>query len=281
MTFVRFLFIAALFPWGALAQSTAKIDSFYSPSLGSMKAYTIILPDHYSPSHRYPVLYLLHGYSGGYRDWIDRTGILRYVSGSSFIVVMPDAGNSWYVNSFENLSDQYENYMIDDLPHHIRSLLSIDTTRQAIAGLSMGGYGALVLAFRHPGTFCFAGSLSGALSVPVDIPEWEHHAWGFSIAPNLKQTFGPRPGPFWNDHDLFQLFRRTPVARFPYCYIVTGEQDGFTNFLPAARALADSLRGIGARYEYHETPGSHNWKFWDSQIQPLLKRLDELFTAER
>lgn len=280
----RFLLVlpaCVLLPWTASAQSTVRVDSLYAPSLHAIRHFCVLLPDSYDPSHRYPILYLLHGYSGGYRDWIDRTDIEYYAAAFPLIVVMPDAGNSWYVNSVADTSERFEDYIVNDVRLHIESGLSVDTSRRAIAGLSMGGYGALVLAFRHPDLFRFAGTLSGALSVPDDIREWETHTWGKSIAPSLKHAFGDRPGAFWADHDLFRLFRATPSTRLPYAYLVAGEQDGFTNFLPANRAFADSLRMYGAPYEYHELPGVHSWKFWDREIQPLLKRLHELFEERK
>ena len=273
----RFVIIVLVVPWLAAAQTTIRIDSLYAPSIGMTRPFVLLLPSGYDAHQQYPILYLLHGYTGGYRDWIDRTGIENYCADLPFIVVMPDAGNSWYVNSATDSSQRYEDYIINDLRRHVESMVSVDTTRRAVAGLSMGGYGALVLAFRHPDLFRFAGSLSGALDVPDDIPDWEHHSWGQSVAPNLKKTFGARPGPFWQHHDLFRLFRTVPADSLPYCYMAAGTHDGFVRFLPAARALADSLRAYGAAYEYHETPGRHSWKFWDREIQPLLKQLADRF----
>ena len=256
-------------------QSSLHVDSLYMPSLGRTMKISVLLPSNYDSGRHYPVLYLLHGYSGDNTDWTTRTKLSTYVRGLPLIVVMPDAGNSWYVNSYTEPRDKFEDYIVKDLPYYIRRLYSIDTTRQAIAGLSMGGYGAIVLALRHPSEFQFAGSLSGALSVPRVANDTSRRPES-GLAPSLWKTFGNQQNDFWNEHDVFFLYREVPKDSFPYLYLAAGIQDGYRTFLPAHRAFTDLLRNYGAPYEYHEVPGRHNWQFWDREIQPLLKRLREV-----
>lgn len=238
--------------------------------------YSVLLPDGYDGAHRYPVLFLLHGYNGGHTDWTSRTDLQLFMKEYSLIIIMPDAGDSWYVNSQSDPSRGTESFLVHELPKHAAERYSIDEQRQAIAGLSMGGYGAVVLALKHPGRYKFAGSLSGALSIPGDIDLWEHRSWGKRIAPNLKATFGAKPNEFRNAHDPFLLLRRDSMSSFPYFYFVMGTHDGFSGFLPAHRALTDSLRAAGIPYEYHEIPGGHSWEFWGNTIRPLLDRMMDL-----
>jgi S-formylglutathione hydrolase FrmB len=120
------------------AQSIARVDSFYMPSLGRTKKLSVLIPAKYDPRMHYPVLYLLHGYSGGYDNWGSKTKIAEYVRDIPMIIVMPDGENSWYVNSAMEPNDRFEDYMVNDLPSYIQKAYSIDTTKQGIAGLSMG-----------------------------------------------------------------------------------------------------------------------------------------------
>lgn len=269
------LFLLWIFPLPA--QPVARIDSLFSPSLGMTKKYSILLPKSYSSRTRYPVLFLLHGYSGGHTDWTSRTKLADYIGDAPLLVVMADAENSWYINSKTEPKHRFEDYIVNDLRSYVFQRYNVDTTRIAIAGLSMGGYGALMLAFRHPTLFRFAGSLSGALSIPRDLDLWEQSPWGRRIAPSLRTAFGTS-GKYDEEHDLFSLLRNSAKNSLPYFYVVIGTKDEFPTFLPSNRSLTDSMRAYAVPYEYHETPGGHNWQFWDREIQPLFKRLQEIMS---
>ena len=270
------LFLCLIFAGPDLqAQSLARVDSFYMPSLGRTKKLSVLIPAKYDPRVRYPVLYLLHGYSGGHDNWLTKTKIAEYVRDVPMIVVMPDGENSWYVNSAMDPNDRFEDYMVTDLPNYIQKAYSIDTTKQGIAGLSMGGYGALVLALRHPTKYRFAGSLSGAITFPRGMNDTTRQP-EHSLFPSLRHAFGEKPGASRTAYDLFLLYRQTSKESMPYIYMATGTQDNYRSFLPAHRALTDLLRGAGVSYEYHETPGGHSWQYWDTEIQPLLKRMREV-----
>ena len=275
--FVRYaLFLCLIFAGSDLpAQSIARADSFYMPSLGRTKKVSVLMPAKYDPRMHYPVLYLLHGYGGGYDNWSTKTKIAEYVRDIPMIVVMPDGENSWYVNSSMEPNDRFEEYIVNDLPNYIQKAYSIDTTRQGIAGLSMGGYGALVLALRHPARYRFAGSLSGAITFPRGMNDTTRQPER-ALLPSLRHAFGEKSGDSRTAYDLFLLSRQTSKESMPYIYMAMGTQDGFRSFLPAHRALTDLLRGHGASYEYHETPGGHSWQYWDTEIQPLLKRMREV-----
>lgn len=260
-----------------LSQPIARVDSFYMPSLGKTKKLTVLLPAKYTQRIRYPVLYLLHGYGGSYSDWSTRTKIAEYVKDVPLIIVMPDGENSWYVNSATVPEERFEDYVVNDVPRYIQMKYAVDTTRQGIAGLSMGGYGALMLALKHPSMFKFAGSLSGAITFPRDIGDTLRPAER-PLAASLRRAYGERNNGFRNNHDIFYLYRQTAKELLPYMYLVIGIQDGYRNFLPAHRAFTDLLKAYTATYEYHETPGGHSWQYWDREIQPLLKRMREVLS---
>ncbi len=258
------------------AQSPVRVDSFYAASVGRVKCFAYILPNGYQQSTQYPVLYLLHGYSDTYLGWSTRTKIAEYVHEYPVIVIMPDGENSWYVNEVGDPSARFEDYLVSELPHYVRQRFSVDTTRQAIAGLSMGGNGSLVIAMRHPALYRFAGSLSGAITVP----HWNSDSSSLAVQylhASLVQAYGATPGSFWDAHDVFYLFKNLAHRPAPYLYLVIGIQDEYRDFVSAHHQLIDSLRSKNIAYEYHETQGNHGWAFWDREIQPLLRRMMETF----
>ncbi len=261
---------------GLMGQVAMRTDSLFSLNVGRTMRFIVLLPAGYDASKSYPVLYLLHGLGGNYTDWTARTKLRQYLEPYALIIVMPDADDSWYVNSFGDPHGRFEDYIINDLQGYVRSRFAIDTARQAIAGLSMGGYGAIMLALRHPADFFFAGGLSSALSMPRDFDLRRKDPFWKATIPNLMRIFGKRPGRFYDDHDVFVLYKRTDPDSLPYIYLTIGIQDSYRPFLPANRRLADSLRMRGVEYEYHESPGHHEWTFWDREIPLLLRRLEQL-----
>ena len=160
---------------------------FYSPAVDRTMKYNIVLPaDYESSDERYPVLYLLHGLTSNYTVW-DRIGATTYAGFfGDLIVVMPDAGNSWYINYAENEEGQvnnWEDHIIEDVVGHVDTNFRTIARREgrAINGLSMGGYGGLTLGLRHPEMFVSIGSTSGALS------------YARSAATTLEEPGAPTP----------------------------------------------------------------------------------------
>ena len=152
------------------AEPDVKSVAFDALSIGRKMTYTVALPAGYDASgdRRYPVIYLLHGLTSHYLAWA-ALGAPRAAEGLDLILVMPDAGNSWYANWAESAEGQkyaWEDYMIKDLIGHVDATYRTVASREgrAINGLSMGGFGGLTLGLRHPDLFCSIGSHSGALS---------------------------------------------------------------------------------------------------------------------
>ncbi len=257
------------------AQPAVRSDSIFSPALGRSKGFIIILPPGYDRTSRYPVVYLLHGLGANPDMWLKRTSLERYARDYPYIFVMPDAADSWYVNSLTNPSDRYEDYLTRDLPAWLRAHYAIDTSRQALVGFSMGGYGALVLALRHPSEYWFTGDMSGGLDIPANISRLEANgrAW---IIPSVTKAFGAESTAGRSRYDPFKLFRSAPPGSLPYVYMVTGIQEEFTGRITLHRQFADSLRAYGAAYEYHETPGKHTFEFWDKELPLILRRMKEI-----
>lgn len=240
--------------------------AFHSTALDREMKYRVLLPCFYqSGSARFPVLYLLHGLYGEYLNWDTRTNLERYALRYELIVVTPDAGDSWYTNSATDPKDKFEDYIAKDLIAEIDSKFRTlrDRHSRAIAGLSMGGYGALKIALRYHGDFAFAGSLSGALNAPQDLEDKRPE-----FRDQLLKVFGPPGSTVRTDNNLFSLFQSANTKDLPYFYLACGNAD---DFLQVNRDFAAQLSSRGAAYEYHETAGGHGWDYWDRAVPNLLR----------
>ena len=261
MTRVTRVFVFIVSAWmTTYSQGGMIVDSIASPAVGVVKKFGVLLPENYDASRSYPVLYLLHGHDGSCEDWTGRTTIAAFVRSMPLIVILPDAENSWYVNAFADPSKRFH----------------IDSTKRGIAGLSMGGYGAILYALKRPDLFQFAGSLSGAFFFPTFLGDSLRQPVSRGLRKSLQAAFGPEPNAHRKGNDVFVLAGSIDTSRAPYIYMAAGIQDGFKGFLPVHRMFADALRVAGIPYEFHETRGGHSWKYWEREIRPLVGRMREV-----
>jgi len=251
--------------------------TFQSESLARSMRHRILLPADYFHSERtYPVLYLLHGWHGDYQNWSTLTKLTEYAKQLPLIVVMPDANDSWYVNSATAPQDKYDSYIARDLvaevDAHWRTIRYAG--HRAIAGLSMGGYGAVKFGEKFPDLFRFAGSISGAFNAPA--PELGQSR--SDLAPSLAKAYGAPASTIRSDNDDYKLLDRVKPADAPYFYIDCGSGD--VTFLASNRAVAAALSQHKLAYEYHEFPGTHSWQYWDARLPDLLKAVMLHIAAE-
>ena len=243
-------------------------QSVQSQALGRAMKYRVLLPEQYDGSlQRYPVLYLLHGLGGDYKDWTTRSNLAVYTRGLPLIIVMPDGENQWYTNSADGTA-RFEDYLLADLQADVESKFRTISSRygRAIAGLSMGGYGALKIALRKPASFAIAASFSGAFNVTRD-GELERLIGSSEVARTLK-IFGPVGSQTRKDNDVFLLASALRPAGAPYIYMDCGIAD--TTLIGANRELVIAIHKTGAAYEYHELAGAHSWEYWDRRIREFL-----------
>ncbi|MER3525104.1 MAG: hypothetical protein C4326_13915 [Ignavibacteria bacterium] len=270
---VATLIVTAMVVLSAHAQEAVLVveDSVTSKAVNAIMRLNVLLPPGYPASHeRYPTLYLLHGFGGDQSDWVKRSGLVKYLRHEQWIVVCPAAHNSWYANSADG-KRLYEDYILNELiPHVERKYRTLGTRHgRFIAGLSMGGYGALKLALKYPSRFIFAGSFSGALYVPVGF-----RADNKEISESLAAAFGSEKSAHWTRNDLAALLDSTAnVGSLPYLYIAVGKDDAFERIVESNRRIVERLQQRGVLYEYHETPGGHTWQYWDKELRPFLQRL--------
>ncbi len=249
------------------------LDSVYSNAVGGYKRFNVILPkDYFKTDERYKVVFLLHGYSGDHTDWKNRTSLVQYLSNYAFVVVTPEADNSWYTNSPILKNRNYEDYIIKELIPYVEKRYRVISTKhgRAIAGLSMGGYGAIKFAMKYPHLFYYAGSFSGAFRWPSLIEKNRN-----LLNQSLKEAFGEKRTEHWDKNDVLVLVDSINSATLPYLYISCGKDDQLEGLLDSNRKLVEKLQKKGATYEYHEMPGEHNWIFWDLEVNNFLKRLSE------
>jgi S-formylglutathione hydrolase FrmB len=272
------LALHAAAPFGP-RQVTLRDEQIDSPALGRPLKYRVALPPGYErATRRYPALYLLHGLTGDYRDWEGRADLARHLREHALIVVMPDAGNSWYVDAADGRSGRYERAIGLDLVNAVDARYrTLDAPyARAVAGLSMGGYGALKFALKHPQRFAFAGSLSGALGA-AHVADFADK-FDPSLRAEFERFFGPPGGETRAANDVFALAARADPARLPFLYLDCGSEDGL---LEGNREFVKLLQSRGIAYEYRELPGAHTWDYWNRQVRALLQVLAERIPQAR
>ncbi|HEV2884122.1 MAG TPA: alpha/beta hydrolase family protein [Pyrinomonadaceae bacterium] len=256
----------------AAEKSRVETVQFQSKLVGRTLPYIAVLPVDYdraeSKSRRYPVVYLLHGLFGHYTDWTSRTKLTEYAAKYPLIVITLEGNNGWYTDSATEPSEKYESYILEELLPDVEQRFRVSTERngRAIAGLSMGGYGAMKFGLKHPEMFAVAASMSGAFSAATwtDIKDYP------TIKASVMKTFGPAGSETRATNDVLKLARETAAKRvsLPYLYLDCGTEDFL---IDDNREFMRLLVELKIPHEYRQLPGTHGWPYWDSQIQEVLK----------
>ena len=247
---------------------------FRSATLKRSVTLNVILP---SEQFRgpYPTLYLLHGLTDNYNGWLSYTRIRLWAEQSGLAVVMPSGENSFYMDILvkDGCLGDFSEYIGHELVEVTRELFPLSRRREDtyIAGLSMGGFGACRNALKYCDVFGKAAILSGALHIyeyPVEWVETEGNTIGeVRNFGNLEETRNSDRNPRW----LIEAIKADPARQFPDFYVACGLQDAL---LEANRSIAKALEEAGANVTYEEGEGIHDWYFWDTYIQHVLKWLD-------
>jgi len=228
----------------------------------------IILPDPVRmggvPVSRRRVLYLLHGLSDDASAWQRYTSIETVASAYGLVVVMPSVGRSFYADLPNG--QRYFSYLIDELPQYLADVFGLapERERTMIAGVSMGGYGAMKAALLHPERFSAAASFSGFLSLAflrafANDPRRHEFAWLFGDLERL-------PG---GEHDPAVWLKRAAQHphSLPRLYVACGRQE---DLYPLNLQFCAECRALGVPVEYHEEDARHEWTFWDALIRRFL-----------
>jgi len=222
-----------------------------------------------SREETYRTLYLLHGLSDDCTIWQRRTSIERYAANRNMAVVMPSADRSWYTDM--KYGGAYRTFIAEELPSVMRSFFSGMSNKREdnfIAGLSMGGYGAMKIGLLKSENFAGIAAFSGA---------YDLYPRAFERSGNSnywKSIFGDDPEAFkQSDDNVYALVEKkaSEGAPKPKIYMWCGTEDGL---LGESRELCAHLTRFGYNPEYHESPGDHSWKYWDEQIKIALDFFD-------
>ena len=265
---------------GGRVETSLRVES---PILGRDLAYSLYLPERSSDTPP-PVLYLLHGLGGNERDWL-RIGNIRETADGliangdipPMAIVMPGAGNSWYVDSIAH--GLVESALLRNLFPYVEKThgLRSDADGRFVAGLSMGGYGALRLAILHPDRFRAAASLSGAifpdLASAAEVTKGQIRMF--------RGAFGePFAHGIYNRLNFFSSLRAFKTAtRRPGLYISVGDDDGFRLY-EGAVDLYLRLKRQRLAVEMRIVDGDHNWRLWRDDIIPALRFFGSILRAE-
>ncbi|MFZ0334986.1 MAG: alpha/beta hydrolase-fold protein [Candidatus Acidiferrales bacterium] len=256
-----------------------RIECRSTPSriLGHDARYCAILPPSYdsSKSRRYPVLYFLHGL-GGNEQFLVISGGWNLIEDlwqqheiGEFLVVTPDADTSFYINSRDG-RDRYENFFLREFIPFIDHTYRTSPTRRArgIAGISMGGYGALHTAFGHPQLFVSVSANSAAL---LDkFPDVKFANPQQSLLFRALRAFGTPPDPaFWHRNDPLAIARTADLAGLKI-YFDCGTEDEY-GFEHGAQALDRVLASRKIPHEFHLYPGGHGWQYFAARLPAVFE----------
>lgn len=253
----------------AFTASAAKVDTVSVPTSNLETPMTILVvtPDNLSDDERCPVVYALHGYSGDYNDWQRHQPRIKDMADRyKMIIVHPDGRDSWYMDSPANPKVKMETFFIEDLVPFVDANYPTiaDRSKRAITGLSMGGHGALYLAFRHPDVFGNAGSMSGG----VDIRPFPNH-WNLDNVLGRAEEYPER----WEAAAVVNHVKDIKPGQLNI-YIDCGVDDFFAK---VNDDLHRALLEAGIDHDYVSRPGAHTWPYWNNSILHHLLFFSEAF----
>jgi S-formylglutathione hydrolase len=247
--------------------ATMQDVTFFSAALKREMPYRVFLPVNLVPGRKLPVVYLLHGAGGNFRDWSNYSDVARYAA-LDVILVMPEGSSSYYTNAALKPEDKYEDYLVNDVISDVEARFPAARNREsrAIIGVSMGGFAAVKLALSRPELFVFAGAISPA----IDVPSRRFSLRRTEQSLRFRTIFGLDQSPSRKASDPFVLIRSADPATTPYLFLTAGEQEPL---LEPNRRFVTRLQGRHFSYEFHTKPGGHDWTEWNTQIPACFESL--------
>jgi S-formylglutathione hydrolase FrmB len=273
--------------------ATAQMGKVYetrtvkSNALGRDVRYSIYLPADYESSDRkYPVVYLLHGYTDDNTGWLQFGEVNRYADKAiadgtipPMIIVMPNGDSSWYINSYDG-KEKYEDFFVKEFMPAIEKAYHIKTEKKyrGIAGLSMGGYGTLIYSLKYPELFAAAAPLSAAVfddQALISMPDNNYaNTFGQLYGRGLKEK--ERMNKSWYDNSILKIVetKTAEELRKVRYWIDCGDDD----FLTKGNCLLHiALTEKRVPHEYRVRDGAHNWVYWRTGITDALKFIGDSF----
>jgi S-formylglutathione hydrolase FrmB len=252
----------------------------FSDALGMSVSFYVLLPQQTTRQiglaggekrAQYQTLYLLHGLSDDHTIWQRRTSIERYAAAKNLAVVMPAVARSFYQDMASG--PKYWTFVSEELPALCQQWFPLSAQREDnfVAGLSMGGYGAMRMGLGRPDRFAAAASLSGALDLRRRLREAGKEGSRINKA-EWTGIFGAELKGEGTDADLFTLAQRVAVSPGPKprLFLCCGTED---ELLGDNHDFRRRLESVHLEHTYEEGPGNHEWGYWDAQIQRVLNWL--------
>ncbi|EUJ45343.1 alpha/beta hydrolase [Listeria riparia] len=240
---------------------------FFSTSLELRTSLQVFIPDQIDESKPMRLLYLLHGLSDDDTAWLTNTSLVRYAENRNIAIVMPQVHRSFYTDM--QIGNRYWTFLSKELPAlvHRWFRLPAEPENTYVAGLSMGGFGALKWGLNYPEKFAGMASLSGAL----DLVALRHQRPEMEV--EMVPTFGNIEDMEGSLNDLVALLPKVANQdRKPRVLQLCGTED----FLYANNlGFKAAIEKMDFAYIYREIPGEHNWKYWDCEIQTVLDWIDK------
>jgi S-formylglutathione hydrolase FrmB len=262
------------FVLGFFKVNAATVDTVLTHSAAMNKDLKaiVIKPADYSSNKKFPVLYLLHGFSGNYSDWILKVpAIAKLADKYEMIIICPDGGYAgWYLDSPVDKSSQYETYFTSELVSYIDKHYSTINNRsgRAITGLSMGGHGALFLAFKHQDVYGAAGSMSGAVDLRP-FPE----SFGIKAVLGSIKDYPER----WDKGSVINLVSLLK----PNSLAITFDDGADDFFFTVNNALHQKLLDNKIPHDFASRPGAHTWEYWGNSINYQALYFSRYFNKEK
>jgi S-formylglutathione hydrolase FrmB len=255
---------------------------YFSQSLKRKVPLAVIVPCDTPPEfiphlpEKFRALYLLHGYSASYLDWLTSAPLQELAGRYGLAIIMPSGENSFYLND-ESRAALYEDYICRELPDFCQRFFPISKKKKdtIIGGLSMGGFGALHSGLAYPGVFGNIIALSSAL-ITDEISKLKEGE-GNAIAPYsyYRHTFGPLDKLLGSHNDPKALAKKLAEegSEIPNIYIACGTEDFL---IEQNRDFHRYLEQLEIKHEYIEGPGVHDWIFWNNYILKGLEWLERI-----
>ncbi len=264
----RILFFLLLFISLKTYSATVDTVSTFSPSMKKQIKAVVLRPDSYDGKKSFPVVYLLHGYSDSYSGWVNMVpAIKNLVDQYQLMIVCPDGNyGSWYFDAPKLATNKYETYVATELVKWVDGNYKTiaNKNNRAITGLSMGGHGALFLAFKHQDIFSIAGSMSGGVDIRPFPLNWD-------IAKSLGTYADNKDA--WDNNTVMELTHLlTPKSLS--LIIQCGTEDFFYN---VNVKLHEKLLLNNIPHTFISNPGAHNWEYWAEAIQYQLLYINNHF----
>ncbi|WP_114791208.1 alpha/beta hydrolase-fold protein [Niabella yanshanensis] len=252
--------------------SASKVDTVLTRSTAMKKDIkaVVITPDSYNKSKQYPVVYLLHGYSGSYANWPKAAAVRESADRLDQIIVCADGGfGSWYWDSPVDPSFKYETYVSQELVAWVDAQYSTikNPKGRAIAGLSMGGHGALYLAIKHPDVFGATGSMSGGVDIRPFPNNWDmaKRLGKYAEAPDL-----------WEKNTVINMLHL--IQPKTLSIIVDCGTEDF--FYEVNQELHRQLSYRNIPHDYITRPGGHTCPYWENAVKYQLLFFHNFFSGK-